>query len=83
MVQANEDIKQGAQPQEKPTTDVDEDESIMMDALEKNYNTQKINQRFEALRKFKEEVSVFSLKFTNFESEQQPRLKICRFLGRA
>ncbi len=29
----------------------------------------------EAYRKFKEEVSVFSLKYAKFESEQQPKLK--------
>ena len=33
-----------------------------------------ITQRVEALRKFKEEVSVFSLKYGKFESEQQPKL---------
>ena len=33
-----------------------------------------IKERLEALRKFKQEVSVFSLNYAKFESEQQPRL---------
>ena len=41
--------------------DADEAALMMIDALEKNYKTEKINERMEALRKFKEEVSVFSL----------------------
>ena len=82
MVEAKEEIKQGAQPQDKPRTEVDEDVSMMIDALEKNYNTEKINERLEALRKFKEEVSVFSLKFAKFESEHQPRLKNLPVFGK-
>jgi len=81
MVEANEDIKQSTQPQDKPTKDYDLD-SIMIDALEKNYNTDKINERLEALRKFKEEVSAFSLKYAKFESEQQPRLQNLPVFGK-
>ena len=35
-----------------------------------------ITERVEAYRKFKEEISVFSLKYAKFESEQQPKLKV-------
>jgi len=41
----------------------------MIELLEKNCNENKIAERLEALKKFKEEVSVFSLKYGKFESE--------------
>ena len=46
-----------------------------MDALDKKYNINLIKERVEALRKFKEEVSVHSLNYAKFESDQQPKLK--------
>ena len=75
MVEANEEIKQGVQPQDKPTPDADEQVKMIFEALEKNYNEDKITERVEALRKFRDEVSVFSLRYAKFESEQQPKLK--------
>ena len=69
MVEANEEIKDWGQPQDKPTPDANEEVSLMIGALEKNYNIDLIRERVEALRKFKEEVSVFSLKYGKFESE--------------
>ena len=47
----------------------------MIQALEKRHNINLINERIEALKKFKEEVSVHSLTYAKFEAEQQPRLK--------
>ena len=75
MVEANEEIKAWGQPQDNPTPDADDAVSGMIAALEKNYNEEMITERLEALRKFKEEVSVFSLRYAKFESEQQPKLK--------
>jgi hypothetical protein len=43
--------------------------------LDKKYNANLINERIEALTKFKEEVSIFSLKYAKFESEHQDKLK--------
>jgi len=68
MVEADEEIKAWGQPQEKPTPDGD-NEVAMIKALEKNYNETMIEERLDALRKFKQEVSVFSLKYGKFESE--------------
>ncbi len=76
MVEANEEIKAWGQPQDKPTSDADEQVSIIIETLEKNYNEDMITERVEAYRKFKEEISVFSLKYAKFESEQQPKLKV-------
>ena len=45
MVKANEEITQGVQPQEKPTSDADEQVTMMFKALEKNYNEEKITER--------------------------------------
>ena len=75
MVETNVEITQGVQPQEKPTPNADEQVTIMLEALEKNYNEDKITERVEALRNFREEVSFFSLRYAKFESEQQPKLK--------
>lgn len=47
----------------------------MIQAIEKRHNINLINERIEALKKFKEEVSVHSLTYAKFEAEQQPRLK--------
>jgi hypothetical protein len=75
MVETNENIKQCVQSEDKPIPEADEQVMMMFDALEKSYNEEKINERVEALRKFREEVSVFSLRYAKFESEQQPKLK--------
>ena len=75
MVEANEEIKAWGQPQDKPTPDADEEVSGMIAALEKNYNENMIKERLEALVEFRKEVSIFSLKYGKFESEQQPKLK--------
>ena len=75
MVEANEEIKAQGQPQDKPTPHADELALIITEALEKNYNEDMVTERVEALRKFQEEISVFSLKYAKFESEQQPKLK--------
>ena len=75
MVEANKEINEGAQPQDNFTPGADQDISATIDALDKDYNEDLIKERLEALRKFKEEVSVFSLKYAKFESEQQPKLK--------
>jgi len=75
MIKTDENIKQGVQSEEKPIPEANEQVMMMFDALEKNYNEDKINERVEALRKFREEVSVFSLRYDKFESEQQPKLK--------
>ncbi len=48
---------------------------MMIQAIEKRHNINLINERIEALKKFKEEVSVHSLTYAKFEAEQQPRLK--------
>ena len=46
-----------------------------MDALEKKYSVELINERIEALKKFKQEVSAFSLTYAKLEFEEQPKLK--------
>ena len=43
---------------------------MMIEALEKRHNINLINERIEALKKFKEEVSVHSLTYAKFEAEQ-------------
>ena len=70
MVEANKEINEGAQPQDILTPGADQNIAAIIDALEKNYNEDLIKERLEAYRKFKEEVSVFSLKYAKFESEQ-------------
>ena len=75
MVEANKDINEDAQPQDKLTLGADQDVSFIIDALEKNFNEGMIKDRLEAYRKLKEEVSVFSLKYAKFELEHQPMIK--------
>ena len=70
MVEASKEINEGVQPQDNLTPGTDQDVSFIINELEKNYNEDLIKERLEAYRKFKEEVSVFSLKYAKFESEQ-------------
>ena len=69
MVEANEEIKAWEQPKDRPNPDADEEVARLNEACENNYNENMIGERLEALRKFKEEVSVFNLKYGKFESE--------------
>ena len=53
MVEANEENKVGGQPQDHMTNGLDEDISMMMDALDKKYSVGLIQARLQALKKFK------------------------------
>ena len=53
MVEANEEVKIEAQPQDRNSTCGDEEISAMMDLLDKKYSVNLIQERLEALIKFK------------------------------
>ena len=53
MVEANEENKVGGQPQDHLTNGQDEEISMIMDALEKKYSVGLIQERLQALKKFK------------------------------
>jgi hypothetical protein len=69
MVEANEEVKIMAQPQDSNSTGGDDEISIVMDALDRKYNIDLIKERVEALTKFKQEISIHSLTYAKFESE--------------
>ena len=69
MVEANEEVKIEAQPQDSNSTCGDEEISVIMDVLDKKYNIDLIKERVAALTKFKEEISIHSLTYAKFESE--------------
>jgi hypothetical protein len=56
---------------------VDEN-SLLIEALNKKYdlNSRFINERIPTLKKLKEEISIFSLKFSEFEAEKQPKHRL-------
>ena len=53
MVEANEEVKIEAQPQDNSTTGADEELTFFIEALDKRYNINLINERVEALKKLK------------------------------
>lgn len=75
MVEANEEKKVDMQLQDKQKTNADETVSGILDLLDRSLSVGLINERVNALKKLKQEVSVHSLIFAKFEAEHQPKMK--------